>query len=67
MDVSSLSIGAALKVDEKIVEDVCWLRQNSCRHINLGKLDAVLRGANLAVARKGKKLVLMTDSKTVHH
>lgn len=24
VDVSSVSIGAALKVDEKIVEDVCW-------------------------------------------
>ena len=62
VDASSLAIGAALEVDSNIIEDACWLRQNDCSHINLSELDAVLRGVNLAVAWKMKRLTLMTDS-----
>ena len=67
VDASSLAIGAALEVDSNIIEDACWLRQNDCSHINLSELDAVLRGVNLAVAWKMKRLALMTDSRTVYH
>lgn len=67
MDASSLAIGAALEANGNIIEDACWLRQNERSHINHAELDAVLRGVNLAVAWKMKRLVLITDSKTVYH
>ncbi|XP_045114815.1 uncharacterized protein LOC123506631 [Portunus trituberculatus] len=67
VDASSLAIGTALEVNGNIIEDACWLRQNDCSHINLAELDAVLRGINLAVAWKMKKLALMTDSRIVYH
>lgn len=67
MDASSLAIGAPLEVDGNIVEDACWLRQNGCTHINFAELDVMLHGIDLADAWKAKKVVLMTDSKTLHH
>ncbi|XP_071530436.1 uncharacterized protein [Panulirus ornatus] len=67
LDASSLAIGAVLEVNDNINEDVCWLRQNECSHINLYELDAVLRGVNLAVAWMMERLLLMTDSKTMYY
>ena len=43
-------MGMALGVNGSIVEDACWLRPiNDPRHINLAKLDAVIKGVNLAL------------------
>lgn len=67
VDATFIAIGAVLEVTGYIVEDVCWLRQNECSHINPDGLDAVLRGVNFAVAWKMKRLLLMTDSKTVFY
>ncbi|XP_071524208.1 uncharacterized protein [Panulirus ornatus] len=67
VDASSLAIRAVQEVNGNIVEDVCWLRQNGCSHINLAELDALLRGVNLVVVWKMKRLLLMTDSKTVYY
>lgn len=51
----------------RIIEDACWLRKNECTHINLAELDAVVKGLNLAVARKMENLTVMTDSQTAYH
>ncbi len=67
VDASSLALGAVLEVNGEIVEDASWLRRNECSHINLAELDAVVRGINLAISWKMKKLTLVTDSRTVYH
>ena len=67
VDASSLALVAALEVNGNIIEDVCWLRRDECSHINLAELDAVIKGLNLAIAWKMKKLTLLTDSRTVYH
>ncbi|KAK4312976.1 hypothetical protein Pmani_015641 [Petrolisthes manimaculis] len=67
VDASSLAMGAAIEVNGEVIEDGCWLRKNDCSHINLAELDAVVKGLNLAISWKMKKLTLMTDSQTVCH
>ena len=67
VDASSLALGAALEVNGDIIEDACWLRRDECSHINLAELDAVIKGLNLAIAWKMKKVTLLTDSRTVYH
>ena len=67
VDASSLALGAAIEVNGDIIEDGCWLRQSDCSHINLAELDAVIKGLNLIISWKMKKVTLMTDSRTVYH
>ena len=66
MDASSLALGAAVKIDSSIVEDASWLHKDDSSHINMAKLDAVIKGLNLALAWKIRTVELMTDSSTVH-
>ena len=67
VDASSLALAASLEVNGDAIEDACWLRQNPDSHINLAELDALVRGINLAVSWKMKRLTLKTDSKSVYH
>ncbi|XP_054259447.1 uncharacterized protein LOC128984178 [Macrosteles quadrilineatus] len=66
-DASSLAIGVCLEIEGEIVEDASWLRkQHDSAHINLAELEAILKGVNLALRWGLKKIVLITDSATVH-
>ena len=66
-DASSLALGVIVEIGGKIVEDASWLRKKSDgAHINVVELDAALRGINLALKWKLKRLTLVTDSATVH-
>ncbi len=48
------------------MEDASWLKgKHDSSHINLGELDAVLKGINLASKWAVKELTLATDSATV--
>ena len=68
VDVSSLAIGIALERHKIVLEDACWLQlENNTQHINLAKLDAVLKGINLALQWQCKVLHVKTDSVCVHH
>ena len=50
VDASSVATEVALGVNGSIVEDACWLHSiNDARHINLAKLDAVIKGVNLTL------------------
>ena len=65
-DASSLAMGCALEIDGNIVEDAAWMRKkDDGGHINMAELDAVLKGMNLAVKWKMKKIEIVTDSATV--
>ncbi|XP_065645706.1 uncharacterized protein LOC136076160 [Hydra vulgaris] len=66
VDASSLAIGALIQVGETTVEDATWLRkETSDIHINMAELDAVIRGMNMALMWKLKKVTVFTDSVTV--
>ena len=68
VDASSLAIGVLLEKDGAAVEDACWLRPtNDAAHINLAELDAVMKGVNLALQWKVRKLRIHTDSLCVYH
>lgn len=67
VDASTLALGAVLEVNGDVIEDACWLRRDECAHINLAELDAVVKGLNIAMCWKIKKLTLKTDSRTVYH
>ena len=66
-DASSLAMGAALERDDRIIEDVSWLRRKeSAMHINVAELTAVVRGIALAIKWGAKRLKIMTDSSSVY-
>ena len=66
-DASSLAAGVVLELpDGRAIEDACWLRKDTSAHINMAELDAVIRGINLAVAWRMRRIELRTDSATVH-
>lgn len=66
-DASSLALGVVIEMDGKVVEDASWLRKKEdSSHINVAELDAALRGVNLALKWKLKKMTLLTDSATVN-
>ena len=68
VDASSLAIGALIQVGETTVEDSTWLRkETSDIHINMAELDAVIRGMNMVLMWKLKKVTVFTDSVTVFH
>ncbi|XP_065657970.1 uncharacterized protein LOC136082493 [Hydra vulgaris] len=61
-------MGALIQVGETTVEDATWLRkETSDIHINMAELDAVIRGMNMALMWKLKKVTVFTDSVTVFH
>ncbi|XP_065658267.1 uncharacterized protein LOC136082772 [Hydra vulgaris] len=67
VDAISLAI-ALIQVGETTVEDATWLRkETSDIHINMAELDAVIRGMNMALMLKLKKVTVFTDSVTVFH
>uniref|UniRef100_A0A5S6QUG1 Reverse transcriptase domain-containing protein n=1 Tax=Trichuris muris TaxID=70415 RepID=A0A5S6QUG1_TRIMR len=66
VDASALALGIALEMDNDVIEDGTWLRPNDARHINMAELDAVIKGLNVALAWRMKKIELKTDSATVH-
>ena len=66
-NVASLPVVIELCV-ETTVEDASWLRkETSDIHINMAELDAVIRGMNMALMWKLKKVTVFTDSVTVFH
>ena len=68
VDASSLVIGVALERYEAVLEDACWLRpENDTQHINLAKLDAILKGINLALQWQSKVLHIKTVSVCMYH
>ena len=63
VDASSMTTEVALKANESIVEDACWLRPiNNSRHINLAELVAALKGISLALQWQATVLDLVTNS-----
>lgn len=66
VDASSLALGVIVEVSGCIVEDASWLRADGASHINMAELDAVVKGLNLALAWRMRKVELITDSSTVH-
>ena len=65
-DASSIAYGVSLYVDDNLIEDAAWLRKSTDHaHINVSELEAVIRGINLAIKWKYKKISLFTDSATV--
>ena len=67
VDASSLAIGVVLEVAGQTVEDACWLRPDDDSHINMAELDALVRGMNMAISWKMRKIHFCTDSATVFH
>ena len=68
VDASSLAIGVLLEKNGAAIEDACWLQlTNDAAHINLAELDAVMKGINLALQWKVRKLRIHTDSLCVYH
>uniref|UniRef100_A0A5S6QMY9 RNase H domain-containing protein n=1 Tax=Trichuris muris TaxID=70415 RepID=A0A5S6QMY9_TRIMR len=66
VDASSLALGVMLEVDGSVVEDAAWLRPDDAQHINMAELDAVIRGLNLALLWRMRRIEIMTDSSTVY-
>ena len=49
-DASSIAYGVVLEVDDKKIEDGCWLRkEKDPMHINIAELEAILKGVNMAL------------------
>ena len=68
VDANSLAIRVALEWHETVLKDACWLQPESdAQHINLAKLDAVLKDINLALKWQAKVLHVKTDSVCVYH
>ena len=68
VDASTLAIGVLLVKNGAAIEDACWLRpMNDTAHIKLAELDAVMKGINLALQWKVRKLHRHTDSLCVYH
>ena len=66
VDASSIAVGVVLEVSGSVIEDAAWLRpSNDSVHINLGELDAVIRGVNLALLWGRRPMVIITDSAAV--
>jgi len=66
-DASAIALGAVLEIDGFVVEDGAWLRKKDDNmHINVAELDSVVKGVNLALKWNVRKLLIMTDSTTVH-
>ena len=62
VDASSLALGVCIEANGNIIEDMCWLRDESNSHINMAELDAVIKGVNLAILWNMKTLHVKTDS-----
>ncbi|XP_004206279.1 uncharacterized protein LOC101239763 [Hydra vulgaris] len=68
VDASFLASGAVIQVGKTTEEDATWLRKEMSEdHINMAELDAVMRGMNMALTWKLKKVTIFTDSATVFH
>ena len=68
VDASSLAVGVLLEKNGAAIEDACWLRlTNDAAHINLAELNAVMKGVNLALQWKVRKLRIHTDSLCIYH
>lgn len=68
VDARSLAMGVSLEDDRAVIEEACWLHlENNSQHINLAKLDTVLKGINLALQWQAKVLHLKTDSLCTYH
>lgn len=65
VDASSIALGVAIEVNRNIVKDASWFRKDESSHINMAELIAVIKGLNLALAWKIKKVEVLTDSSTV--
>ena len=49
-DASSIATGVLLEIGGVVAEDAAWLRKkDDYGHINIAELEAVVRGANLAL------------------
>ena len=65
-DASSIVTGVVMEIGGLVAEDVTWLRKkNDYNHINMAKLDAVLKGINLAIKWGLREIEIRTDSAMV--
>lgn len=65
VDAISIALGVAIEVNGNIIEDASWLRKDESNHINMAELDAVIKGLNLVLAWRVKKVKVLTNSSTV--
>lgn len=61
VDASSLALGVVIEVNRCMIEDASWLDAEDSSHINMAELDAVIKGLNLALAWRMKKIDRATD------
>lgn len=52
VDASFLTMGAAVEVNESVIEDASWLRSDAASHINMAELDAVIKGPCLSLGNE---------------
>ena len=65
--MSSLALGVVVEMEGHVVEDTAWLHKvDDGTHIDVAKLDAIVKGFNLAIKWQLKEITLVTDSATVH-
>ena len=65
--MSCVATGVALETNGMVIEDACWLcPTNGSQHINLVKVEAALKGVNLALQWEATVLHLVTNSACVH-
>ena len=66
-DASSLSVNAAIEIDDGIVEDMSCLRpKGGGSHIKISELDCVLRVLNIALKWDWHLVEIRTDSVFVY-
>lgn len=65
MDASSIALGVAIEINGSIVENASWLHKDKSSHINMVELDAVIKGLNLVLAWRIKKVKVLTGSSAV--
>ena len=67
VDASSVATGVALGVNGSFVENACWMHPiNDAWHVNLAKLDAVIKKVNLALQWPARVLHVVSDSACIH-
>ena len=65
-DASSIAVGVVVQVNGSTIEDGSWLRKGDGHHINVAELESVIKGLNLGVKWKFKRVKVYTDSATVY-
>ena len=65
-DASSIATACCIEVNGQVIEDACWLKgENNVEHINMGELEAAIKGVTLAIKWGIYRFKLCVDSATV--